>query len=80
MNLIQRQLLPELVSLNLLADPPRLAVPVHYVFGELDPLTPAAMVKELPAAITTQSTRQFWCPAQGIWCILTSRRWCVLLR
>jgi proline iminopeptidase len=51
MSLVQRQLLPELVSLNLFADPPRLAVPVHYVFGEQDPLTPAAIVKQLPAAI-----------------------------
>ena len=51
MNLIQRQLLPELVSLNLFADPPRLAVPVHYIFGEQDPLTPASIVKQLPVAI-----------------------------
>jgi len=26
-------------------------VPVHYVFGERDALTPAAVAKELPAAI-----------------------------
>jgi pimeloyl-ACP methyl ester carboxylesterase len=51
MNLIQRQLLPQLVSLDLLANPPRLAIPVHYIFGEQDPLVPAAVVERLPAAI-----------------------------
>jgi proline iminopeptidase len=51
MNLIQRKLLPELVSFDLLASPPRLAVPVHYVFGEQDALTPSALVERLPAAI-----------------------------
>jgi pimeloyl-ACP methyl ester carboxylesterase len=51
MNLIQGKLLPEVVSLNLFVDPPRLAVPVHYVFGEQDALAPVAVVKELPAAI-----------------------------
>jgi pimeloyl-ACP methyl ester carboxylesterase len=65
MNLIQRQLLPELVSLNLLADPPRLLVPVHYVFGELDPLTPAAIVKELPAAITAPKHTAILVPGAG---------------
>ena len=65
MNLIQRQLLPELVSLNLLADPPRLAIPVHYVFGEQDPLTPAAMVKELPAAITAPEHTAILVPGAG---------------
>lgn len=34
MNLIQRKLLPQLVSLDLFVNPPRLAIPVHYVFGE----------------------------------------------
>jgi pimeloyl-ACP methyl ester carboxylesterase len=51
MNLIQRTLLPQLVSLDLLANPPRLAIPVHYIFGEQAPLVPAAIVKQLPAAI-----------------------------
>jgi pimeloyl-ACP methyl ester carboxylesterase len=52
MNLIQRKLLPQLVSLNLFSSPPRLAVPVHYIFGEQDPLIPAEIVKQLPVAIT----------------------------
>jgi pimeloyl-ACP methyl ester carboxylesterase len=51
MNLIQSKLLPQLVSLDLLASPPRVAIPVHYVFGEQDPLAPATIVNQLPAAI-----------------------------
>jgi len=51
MSLIQRQLLPELVSLDLFADPPRLAMPVHYVFGAQDPLTPASIVRQLPTTV-----------------------------
>jgi pimeloyl-ACP methyl ester carboxylesterase len=50
-NVIQGKLLPELVSLDVFANPPRLGVPIHYVFGEQDALTPATVVKELPAAI-----------------------------
>jgi pimeloyl-ACP methyl ester carboxylesterase len=56
LNLIQGKLLPELVSLDVFANPPRLAVPVHYVFGEQDALTPAAVVKDLPAAIAAPAT------------------------
>lgn len=51
MNLIQNRMLPPLASLNLFANPPRVAVPVHYVFGEQDALNPAAIVQELPSAI-----------------------------
>lgn len=51
LNLVQRKLLPELVSLDLFAHPPQLAMPVHYVFGEQDPLTPTAIVTQLPHAI-----------------------------
>src|SRR5262249_6290498 len=51
MNLVQRKLLPEIALLDLFAKPPRVAVPVHYVFGEQDALTPASIVKQLPAAI-----------------------------
>jgi pimeloyl-ACP methyl ester carboxylesterase len=51
MNLIQNRMLPPLASLSLFANPPRVAVPVHYVFGEQDALNPAAIVQELPAAI-----------------------------
>jgi pimeloyl-ACP methyl ester carboxylesterase len=51
LSLVQRKLLPELVSLDLLTNPPGVAVPVHYVFGEQDALTDAAIWKQLPAAI-----------------------------
>jgi pimeloyl-ACP methyl ester carboxylesterase len=57
MNLVQSKMLPQLVSLNLFSNPPRLLVPVHYIFGEQDPLIPAEIVKQLPVAITTQRLR-----------------------
>lgn len=65
MNLLQSKLLPELVSLDLFADPPRLAVPVHYVFGERDPLTPAATVQRLPAAIAATESSVILVPDAG---------------
>ena len=51
MNAVQNTMLPQLVSLDLFANPPRLAMPVHYVFGEQDQLVPVALGKELAAAI-----------------------------
>jgi pimeloyl-ACP methyl ester carboxylesterase len=65
MNLIQRKLLPELVSLDLFANPPRLAVPVHYVFGEQDALTPSGIVKRLPAAIEAPACTSTLVPNAG---------------
>jgi len=65
MNLIQRKLLPELVSLDLFANPPRLAVPVHFVFGEQDALTPGAIVKRLPAAIEAPACTAILAPKAG---------------
>ena len=65
MSLIQGRLLPELASLDLFAHPPRLAMPVHYVFGEQDPLTPAAIVKELPAAIAAPGNTVTLAPGAG---------------
>jgi pimeloyl-ACP methyl ester carboxylesterase len=52
MNILQRTLLPDVVELDLLAHPPRVMIPVHYVFGEQDALTTASMATELPAAIS----------------------------
>jgi len=52
MTLVLGRLLPEIVSLNLFAEPSRVAVPVHCMFGEQDALTPATMVEQLPAAIS----------------------------
>jgi len=65
MNLIQRALLPQLVLLNLFADPPRLEVPVHYVFGEQDPLTPPAIAKQLPLAIAAPEITTVLVPDAG---------------
>jgi pimeloyl-ACP methyl ester carboxylesterase len=65
LNLIQRELLPQLVSLDLFANPPRLAAPVHYVFGERDPLTPAVVVQQLPAAIAAPAKTVTLVPDAG---------------
>ncbi len=65
MNLIQNRLLPPLVSLNLFANPPRPAIPVHYVFGEQDALTPAAIVQQLPAAIAAPESTLVLVPHAG---------------
>jgi pimeloyl-ACP methyl ester carboxylesterase len=65
MNLIQRELLPQLVLLDLFADPPQIAVPVHYVFGAQDPLTPLAIVERLPLAIAAKETTVIRVPEAG---------------
>jgi pimeloyl-ACP methyl ester carboxylesterase len=65
MNLIQRKLLSELLSLDLLANPPHLAIPVHYVFGQQDPLTPAAIVTQLPLAIAAPESTAIRLPDAG---------------
>ena len=51
MNLVQSRLLSQVVSLDVFANPPRVSVPVHYVFGERDAVTPASVPDRLPAAI-----------------------------
>ena len=65
LNLIQRELLPQLVSLDLFANPPRLAIPVHYVFGGQDPLTPSSIVEQLPVAITAPARTVTLVPDAG---------------
>lgn len=65
MNLVQSRLLPQLLGLNLVSCPPRLAVPVHYLFGEQDPLVPAEIVQQLPAAITSPQTTVILLPDAG---------------
>lgn len=56
MNLVQRKLLPQLASLNVLVNPPHLTVPVHYVFGQHDPLMPTEIAEQLSVAITTRES------------------------
>jgi pimeloyl-ACP methyl ester carboxylesterase len=65
LNLVQRKLLPELVSLDLLANPRQVAIPVHYVFGAQDALTPAAVVKQLPAALAAPVSTVILVPDAG---------------
>jgi pimeloyl-ACP methyl ester carboxylesterase len=65
LNLVQRAMLPELVSLDLFANPPRVTRSVHYLFGEQDALTPMAVVKELPAAISAPETTVSLVPDAG---------------
>lgn len=56
MNIIQRTMLAEVATLDLLTHPPQVSVPVHFVFGEQDALTAAFMSSELPAAIGAAGT------------------------
>jgi pimeloyl-ACP methyl ester carboxylesterase len=63
--IILRRLLPEIASLDLLACPPHVTVPVHYVFGEQDVLTPISMVTELPASIAAPNSTVLLVPDAG---------------
>jgi pimeloyl-ACP methyl ester carboxylesterase len=65
MNLVQRALLPELASLTLLTDPPRVHCPVHYIFGAQDPLETPALITALPAAIAAPRTTVLIAPDAG---------------
>jgi pimeloyl-ACP methyl ester carboxylesterase len=65
MGVIQGELLLPLVSLDLFSSPPRVPVPVHYVFGEKDPLIPAVIARRLPAAITGPKYTVTFAPDAG---------------
>jgi pimeloyl-ACP methyl ester carboxylesterase len=65
MTIVQRRLLPEIGSLNLFDDPPRVEVPVHCAFGEQDALTSAAMAERLPAAISAPAITAVRLPNAG---------------
>lgn len=56
MSAIQRKILPEVAALDLFANWPRPAVPVHYVFGERDPLTPRSLVQKVSGLIARDDT------------------------
>jgi pimeloyl-ACP methyl ester carboxylesterase len=64
-NAVQRRLLPEVDSLDLFASPPTLQVPVHYIFGEQDALTPRRFVTDVPAAIPSPSRTVTLLPNAG---------------
>jgi pimeloyl-ACP methyl ester carboxylesterase len=65
MNIIQRRMLADVSTLDLLGRPPRLSVPVHFVFGERDALTAAFMTSELPGAIGAAGTTAVRVPDAG---------------
>jgi pimeloyl-ACP methyl ester carboxylesterase len=65
MNIVQRKLLPGIAALDLLAHPPHLTMPVHYVFGEQDVLAPASVVEALPAAIAAPGSTVLRLPDAG---------------
>jgi pimeloyl-ACP methyl ester carboxylesterase len=65
MNLVLRRLLPDIVSLDLFANPPRIAIPVHYVFGEQDALNPPSIADRLPAAIAAPASTAVRVPDAG---------------
>lgn len=56
MNAIQRGLLPELARLNLFANWPRPAIPVHYIFGSSDPLVPHSLVQKVSSVAAHEDT------------------------
>jgi proline iminopeptidase len=65
MNTVQRKLLPEIAALDLFDHPPRVTVPVHYVFGAQDALTSVSVVTELPAAIAAPNSTVLRVPNAG---------------
>jgi pimeloyl-ACP methyl ester carboxylesterase len=65
LNIIQRRMLADVSTLDLLAHPPQLGVPVHFVFGEQDALTAAFMTGELPGAIGAAGTTAVRVPDAG---------------
>ena len=76
LNVVLRTLLPEVAAVNLFARPLHVTVPVHYVFGEQDALTPPAVVKTLPAAIAAPNSTVVRCPTPATWSISTSPTSC----
>jgi pimeloyl-ACP methyl ester carboxylesterase len=56
MNALQRALLPEMASFNLFDSWPRPAVPVHYVFGDQDPLVSSSIIERLGALMSPSDT------------------------
>lgn len=65
MNIIQAKLLPQLVSLDLFAAPPRVQVPVHAIFGADDPLVPASLRERLAALMTAPGSTSTVLPDAG---------------
>jgi len=73
MNRIQRRMLAPLASLDLLANPPKVLVPVHYIFGGRDALNPPAIVDRLPAVIAAPRRQSRSSLTPVTWCISITR-------
>jgi pimeloyl-ACP methyl ester carboxylesterase len=54
MGRVQNKLLPELAALNLFNQPLHLQVPVHFIFGQEDPLVPWELIRRLPEAVAAE--------------------------
>lgn len=65
MTVVQGAMLAGVASLDLLANTPRVGIPVHYVFGDKDALTPAVLVKELPARVAAPGSTVTVMPDAG---------------
>jgi pimeloyl-ACP methyl ester carboxylesterase len=65
MTVAQRKQLPEVSSLDLLTHPPRLTIPVHYVFGEQDALNTASMAVDLSDSISAPASTVVRVPSAG---------------
>ena len=65
MNIVQRKMLSDVATLDLLTQPLQLTVPVHFVFGEHDALTAAFTVSALPGAIGAPGTTAVRVPDAG---------------
>jgi pimeloyl-ACP methyl ester carboxylesterase len=65
MNIVQRLMLADVATLDLLAHPPQLTVSVHFVFGEQDALTGALTAGELPGVIGGPGTTAVRVPDAG---------------
>ena len=65
MNSVQRMVLGDVATLDLLTQPPQLTIPVHFVFGEHDALTAAFRVGALPGTIGAPGTTAVRVPDAG---------------
>jgi pimeloyl-ACP methyl ester carboxylesterase len=64
-NIVQRMMLRDVATLDLLTHPPQLTVPVHFVFGERDALTAAFIASAVPSAIGAPGTTAVRVPDAG---------------
>jgi pimeloyl-ACP methyl ester carboxylesterase len=65
MSIIQRRMLSDMAPLDLLAHPPQITAPVHFVFGQQDALTAAFMNRQLPSSIGGPGTTVVQVPDAG---------------